>query len=180
MEAPNSHIIKAMRDVDSGADLAPRCGGRQPGRLNYQNDILIGIVERLLPNGNEGWPLVALAYEEESSDKILHSKDDLKKNWFCKLCNNMKKPTGRMGADAKDRINRCIEIERRILDKASSGVLGALSEEDCNSSSSSSSSGDEEYKEESEEDEDPGMEVQPNLSSSFLPPPAFPPSSIHK
>jgi hypothetical protein len=42
----------------------------------------------------------------------------------------MKKPTGRMGADVKDRINRCIAIDRRILDKTSSGILGASSEED--------------------------------------------------
>ena len=114
-------------------------------------------------------------YKEESGEEILLSEDDLKKNWFCKLCNNMKKPTGRMGADAKDCINRCIEIERRILDKMSSGVLGALSEEDCNSLSLSSSSGDEEYKDESEEDKVPGTEVQPNLSASFLPPPTFSP-----
>ena len=92
-----SHIIKAMSDDDSGADPSPCHGGRQPGRPNYQNNILIGIVERLLPNGNEGWRLVALVYKEESSEETLRSEDDLKKNWFRKLCNNMKKPTGKWG-----------------------------------------------------------------------------------
>ena len=134
MEAPNSHIIKTMSDDNSGAETAPHHGSRQPSCSNYQNNILIGIVKRLLPQGNEGWRFSALAYQQEHGEEILHSKDDLKKNWFCKLCNNMKKPTGKMGADTKDHINRCIKIERRILDKTSSGILGALSEEDINSS----------------------------------------------
>ena len=55
VEAPNSHIIKAMSNDDSGVDPAPCHSGRQPSRTNYQNNILICIVERLLPNGNEGW-----------------------------------------------------------------------------------------------------------------------------
>lgn len=165
-----------MTDDESYADPAPRRGGRLPGRPNYQNNILISIVERLLPNGNEGWRLVALAYQQESGEEILRSEDDLKKNWFRKLCNSMKKPTGRMGADAKDRINRCIQIERKILDKTSSGVLGASSEEDV-APSSSSSSADEEAKEESEDEDEvvPGTEVQPQDFASFSQPPALPP-----
>ena len=123
--------------------------------------ILISIIERILPNGNEGWRLVALVYQHEPGEEILHSEDDLKKNWVCKLCNNMKKPTGRMGADVKDHINCCIEIERRILDKTSSGIHGSSSEEDINPSSSSSLSGDEESKEESNGEVILGTEVHP-------------------
>ncbi len=87
----------------------------------------------------------------------------------------MKKPTCKMGADTKDHINCCIEIKRRILDKISSGILGALFEEDLNPSSLSSCSGDEEFKEKSKEEEVPGMEVQPNLFASFSQPHALPP-----
>ena len=64
---------------DSDAFRAPRRGGRKSGVPNYQNNILIRIVERLLPNGNEGWRLVVLAYKEESGEENLHSEDDLKK-----------------------------------------------------------------------------------------------------
>ena len=111
----------------------------------------------------------------------MHSEDDLKMNWLRKLFNSMKKPTDKMGVVTKDHTNRCIEIKRRILDKTSSGILGALSEEDFNPSLLSSSSGDEEIKEESEEEEVPGTEVQPNLFASFLQPPVLPPPySIHK
>ena len=95
---PPRILIKIMSDSDeSDLGRAPRRGGRKTGVPNYQNNILIRIVERLLPNGNKGWSLVALAYKEESGEENLRSEDDLKKNWVRKLCNNMKKPTGRMG-----------------------------------------------------------------------------------
>ena len=88
---------------------------------------------------------------KKSGEANLRSEDDLKRNWVRKLCNNMKKPTGRSGDGQTDRINRCIEIQRMILDKTSSGILGASSEDDnrlppssSSSVSSSSSSDDEE------------------------------------
>ena len=159
---------------DSDGGRTPRRGGRRTGVPNYQNAILIRIVERLLPNGNEGWRLVALAYKEESGEENLRSEDDLKKNWVRKLCNNMKKPTGRMGADAKDRINQCIEIERRILDKSSSGILGGSDEDELNPSSPSSSDNEDgEYKqpESSEEEEEEELLA---TETTFTPPPPVP------
>ena len=78
-----------------------------------------------------------------------------------------------MGADVKDRINSCITIERRILGKTSSGILGVSSEEDVNSSLSSLSSGDKKSNEESKEEVVPGMEVQPHRND-FLQPPFAP------
>ena len=184
--SPQILITIMSNNDDLDACCAPRHGGRKTGVPNYQNHILICIVERLLPNGNKGWHLVALAYKEESGEENLRSEDDLKKNWVRKLCNNMKKPTGRMGADAKDQINQCIAIERRSLDKSSSGILGESSEDEMNpSSSSSSSSEDGEYKQEesSEEEEEvvPGMQVQPHQVGMFSQPPpllALPPMDV--
>ncbi len=159
---------------DSDGGRAPRRGGRRTGVPNYQNAILIRIVERLLPNGNEGWRLVALAYKEESGEENLRSEDDLKKNWVRKLCNNMKKPTGRMGADVKDRINRCIEIERRILDKSSSGILGGSDEDELNPSSPSSSDNEDgEYKQPESSEEEEEEEERPT-ETTFTPPPPVP------
>ena len=74
--------------------------------------------------------MVAAAYKEKSGEANLRSEDDLKRNWVRKLCNNMKKPTGRSGDGQTDRINRCIEIQRKILDKSASGILGASSDDD--------------------------------------------------
>ena len=84
-------------DNDSASlDPAPRCGGggRRQGIPNYNNRILLPIIEEILPNGSEAWRLVAAAYKEQSGEDNLRLEDDLKRNWVCKLCNNMKKPTG--------------------------------------------------------------------------------------
>jgi hypothetical protein len=101
-----------------------RHGGRVPGRANYQNNILIPIIERILSNGAEAWRLVAIAYKAESGEHELRTEEDLHNNWVRKLCNNFKKPTGSTG-DISDRIHRCIEIERRIQCESNSGILGA-------------------------------------------------------
>ena len=57
-----------------------RHGGRQPGRANYQNNILISIIERILPNGAEAWCLIALAYKEESGEDLVWDEDDICRN----------------------------------------------------------------------------------------------------
>ena len=49
-------FIKTMSDNESGVDPAPHHGGRQPGRPNYQNNVLISIVERRLVLGCLGIP----------------------------------------------------------------------------------------------------------------------------
>jgi hypothetical protein len=68
----------------------------------------------VLPNGEYGWQTVALAYQEQSKDEILHDSTDMKKHWIKVLCNGMKKPTGRM-EEAGNRIHRCMAIEKKIL-----------------------------------------------------------------
>jgi hypothetical protein len=47
-------------DDDSHLDPAPCHGGHQQGRPNYIKNILIPIIEEILPNGAEGWHLVAV------------------------------------------------------------------------------------------------------------------------
>ena len=98
-------------DNDSQGQAAR--GGRPPGAVNYQNNVLIGIVERLLPQGLEGWREVAQEYQRESNEMVLCRGEDVRDNWVKKLCKNMKKPTGKPG-DLRDRHFRCLRIERRI------------------------------------------------------------------
>jgi hypothetical protein len=76
-------------------ETPPQCshhGSYLPGRANYQNNILIPIIERILPKGANTWYLVAFTYKEESGEQELHSEEDLRNNWVRKLCNNFKKP----------------------------------------------------------------------------------------
>ncbi len=71
-----------MSNEDKSLDPGPQTchEGCLPGRPNYQNNILIPIVNRILPDDAEGWCLVALAYKEESKEEVLRVEDDLKKN----------------------------------------------------------------------------------------------------
>ena len=84
-----------IMDNDNQAPAAR--GGRPPGAINYQNNVLIAIVEQLLPQGLEGWREVALEYQRQTSKAVLRRGEDVRDNWVKKLCKNMKKPTGKPG-----------------------------------------------------------------------------------
>jgi len=107
-------------------------GERYRSGPNYKNDILIEVVEMFLPLGLEEWRAVANAYQRESMETVLRRGEDLRDNWNRKLCNRMQKPTGKPGVN-NDRIFRCIEIERRIQDKAAAAILGVDSAESAHS-----------------------------------------------
>jgi hypothetical protein len=66
---------------------------QRKGSVNYKNDLLIDIVANILPNGEYGWQTVAIAYQEQSNENILHDSAEMKKHWIRTLCNGMKKPT---------------------------------------------------------------------------------------
>ena len=87
--------------------------------------------------------------QAESGEIDPQDTSDLKKHWHKVLCNGGKKPTGKPGANT-DRIFRCIAIERQILDKTSSGMMGASSLEDENNISLTSSEGSEEGEDDDE------------------------------
>jgi hypothetical protein len=108
--------------------------GRMPrlkSAINYKNDILINIILELLPNGEYGWHAVSFAYHEQSKEKDPRNTDNLKRHWIKILCNGMKKLTGKPGGP-DDRINRCISIEKRIMDKTHLGMLGLSSDDKDN------------------------------------------------
>jgi hypothetical protein len=90
--------------------------GRAGGSPNYQNNILIHIVEQYLPLGIEAWREVVLVYQRESMEATLRRAEDLWDNWNQKLCNCMQKPTGKPSASS-DRILQCIKIEHSIQDR---------------------------------------------------------------
>ncbi len=76
---------------------------QKKGYVNYKNDVLIDIVEEILPNGELGWEAVAIAYQAKLNEEMQWDTNDVKKHWMKILCNSMKKPTGRMGENG-DRI----------------------------------------------------------------------------
>jgi hypothetical protein len=101
---------------------------RRKGSVNYENKVLIKIIGKILPNGEYGWQAVAIAYQSQVKKEALRDSNDLKKHWNRNLCNNMKKPTGRMGENG-DQTHRCMAIKKRIMDKTHLGMLGFSSED---------------------------------------------------
>ncbi len=83
---------RIMADDEAAPPLRNHRGGRVPGHANYQNNILIPIIERILPNGAEAWHLDAIVYKVESGEHKLHTEEDLCNNWVSKLCNRLKNP----------------------------------------------------------------------------------------
>ncbi len=41
---------------------------RKKGAVNYKNEVLIKIVDKILPNGEYGWQAVAIAYQDASKE----------------------------------------------------------------------------------------------------------------
>jgi hypothetical protein len=43
---------------------------QKKGYVNYKNDVLIDIVEEILPNGELGWEAVAIAYQAKLNEEM--------------------------------------------------------------------------------------------------------------
>jgi hypothetical protein len=100
---------------------------RAKGTANYKVDVLIQVVEELLPNGAQGWQEAAFLYQHRSGEMNLRDNDDVKRHWIEKCCNKFKKPTGVPGDPKRDMILRCQRIQQRIHSKTSSSIMGVES-----------------------------------------------------
>ena len=76
--------------MDADSQNRGHCSGCIAGVPNYQNDILVDIVEKELPLGHEAWRAVAFAYQNASNEENLWWGEDIWDNWVKKLCNNFK------------------------------------------------------------------------------------------
>jgi hypothetical protein len=102
---------------------------RTKGSVNCKNEVLIKIINQLLPNGEVGWEAVCTAYFNQSKEKALCNTTDVRKHWIKNLCNNMQKPTARMGEN-DDRIHQCMLFEKKIMKKTHSVMIGLSSDSD--------------------------------------------------
>jgi hypothetical protein len=103
---------------------------RLKGKANYKVDMLILVVEEMLPSGAQAWQEVAALYQARSSEMLLQDHNDIKRHWVDKCCNKFKKPTGNPGDLKRVMILRCQRIHERILKKSASCIMGADSEGD--------------------------------------------------
>ena len=78
--------------------------------VNYNNDCLLDIIERIKPSGAEDWNEVANLYHTSSKELILRDGSGIKRHFIEVLCNKYRKPTGRSAPSA--RIERAQNIQR--------------------------------------------------------------------
>ena len=114
--------------------------GRAVGVPNYKNDLLINVIEAILPDGAIQSKLVATRYKEVSGEVEERDSHDIKRHFTTNknLCDNGRKVTG--SAAPKPSVARCQEIWRKILKKSSATNCGGGSPSDGESSDSDSGS----------------------------------------
>jgi hypothetical protein len=72
-------------------------GGRKDGAVNYNRQVLLDVIESILPQGANEWKTVAIRYQDLSKEVNLRAGDQIKKYFNKDLCKDGKKPTGKSG-----------------------------------------------------------------------------------
>ena len=122
--------------------------GRSAGVPNYKNDLLINVIEAILPDGPLQWRTVATRYKEASGEADERDPHDLKRHFTTSknMCDNGKKKTG--SSAPKPTVARCQEIWRKMLAKSSATNCGG------NPSDSETSDSDKEIEDSTQFEED--------------------------
>lgn len=118
--------------------------GRKQGKPNYSRDIALKAITAIEPVNINDWQAVANTYKDLSKESELRDPSDMKRYFYEKLCNKLKKPTGSSAPDPN--VSRAQSVYRRILDKSAAGTFGSDEDEEEEK--------EEEEKEEEEEDND--------------------------
>ena len=125
--------------------------GRGTGVPNYKNDVLLTIIEGILPNCSTEWETVCKRYRLAAGEKIDRDAHDLKRHFMIhkSLCDNDRKVTG--SAAPKPSVARSQAIFLRICRKGAAGSYGDGDEEESSSESGNDKGSDEEEPAEEED-----------------------------
>ena len=89
---------------------------RKSGVPNYQNELLLNIVEGILPSGPEQWKIVALNYQQAAKEDFLRYYDDVRRHFIEMLCKKMQRQTGLNNKSGPTpEVARAQLIHRKIL-----------------------------------------------------------------
>ena len=118
--------------------------GRGTGVPNYKNDVLLTIIEAILPNCSTEWDTVCKRYKIASGEKVDRDNHDIKRHFMIhkSLCDNNRKVTG--SAAPKESVARSQAIFLRICRKGAAGSYGDGDEEESTSDSGDDKGSDEE------------------------------------
>ena len=104
-----------------------RVGGRVPGAKQYHKPTLYDLVAQYRPISSVMWDLVAAQYRARTGE--LKVRDNVKRYFVQKCCNNNKKPTGQSAPDPFT--EKCQNLWRSILASEDASDMGdSDSEED--------------------------------------------------
>ena len=101
--------------------------GKRAGTPNYKNDLLLNVVEAVLPAGAEQWKIVAQRYQQSSGESFLRFYDDVRRHFNDKLCKKNQRQTGLNNKSAPLlHVARAQEIQRKILINEATMNLGEI------------------------------------------------------
>jgi len=105
--------------------------GKRAGTPNYKNELLLNVVELVLPSGAEQWKIVAQRYQQSSGEAFLRFYDDVRIHFNEKLCKKNQRQTRINNKSAPlPYVARAQEIQRKILINEAAMNLGADNEND--------------------------------------------------
>ena len=102
--------------------------GKRAGTPNYKNDLLLNVVEVVLPAGAERWKIVAQRYQQSSGESFLRFYDDLRRHFNDKLCKKNQRKNNKSAPLLH--VARAKEIQRKILINEATMNLGEDNEND--------------------------------------------------
>ena len=71
-----------------------------PKKAQYKNNILLSILEKILPANVNDWEEVCAEYQTQSGEDSLRDVDSVKRHLNEKLCNKHQKATGESNASS--------------------------------------------------------------------------------
>ena len=111
-----------VRTATSKTNAAPqrRVGGQVPGAKQYHKPTLYDLVAQYRPISSVMWDLVAAQYRARTGE--LKVRDNVKRYFVQKCCNNNKKPTGQSAPDPFT--EKCQNLWRSILASEDASDMG--------------------------------------------------------
>ena len=102
---------KSKRSIDSDEDV-PKKRGRQSGAKSYKKPTLYKIINDCKPTNMLVWGTVAEQYRVQCGEMEARPAATIKKFFFQKMCESMRKPTGSSGID--DFTQKCQTLYRSL------------------------------------------------------------------
>ena len=104
----------------TSSDAPKRHGGRIPGAKAYHKPTLYALVSQFRPINRVMWDAVANQYRVATGE--LKVRDNVKRYFVQKCCNNNKKPTGQSAPDPFT--EKCQQLWRSILESEDASDMG--------------------------------------------------------